>query len=47
MEACGYNGDITLYGDVSRPPIHELFTTVGSDAAVVGYAAVAVDGVSP
>jgi cobalt/nickel transport system permease protein len=45
MEARGYNGDITLYGDVSRPPIHELFIVVGSYVAVVGYAAVAVYGV--
>jgi len=45
MEARGYNGDITLYGDVSRPPIHELFMMVGTYAAVVGYAVVAVYGV--
>jgi cobalt/nickel transport system permease protein len=45
MEARGYNGDITLYGDVSRPPFHELVVVVGSYAAVVGYAAVAVYGV--
>jgi cobalt/nickel transport system permease protein len=45
MEARGYNGDITLYGDVSRPPIHELFIVVGSYVAVVGYAAVVVYGV--
>jgi cobalt/nickel transport system permease protein len=38
MEARGYSGDITLYGDVSRPPIHELFIVIGSYAAVVGYA---------
>ncbi|MEZ3117774.1 cobalt ECF transporter T component CbiQ [Halobaculum sp. MBLA0147] len=42
MEARGYDGDITLYGDVSRPPIHELLVVAGSYAAVVGYAAVAV-----
>jgi cobalt/nickel transport system permease protein len=45
MEARGYNGDITLYGDVSRPPIHELAVVAGSYVAVVGYAAVAVYGV--
>ena len=45
MEARGYNGDLTLYGDVSRPPIHELFVVVGSYVAVVGYAAMAVYGV--
>jgi cobalt/nickel transport system permease protein len=45
MEARGYNGDITLYGDVPRPPGRELFVVVGSYVAVVGYAAVAVYGV--
>ena len=45
MEARGYNGDITLYGDVSRPPVRELFVVVGSYVAVIGYAAVAVYGV--
>jgi cobalt/nickel transport system permease protein len=47
MEARGYDGDITLYGEVPRPPIHELFIVVGSYVAVVGYAAVAVYGVGP
>ena len=46
MESRGYNGDITLYGDVSRPPISELALVVGAYVAVVGYAAVAVYGVS-
>jgi cobalt/nickel transport system permease protein len=45
MEARGYNGDLTLYGDVSRPPIHELLIVAGSYVAVVGYAAVTVYGV--
>jgi cobalt/nickel transport system permease protein len=45
MEARGYNGDITLYGDVSRPPVHELFGVISSYVAIVGYAAVAVYGV--
>jgi cobalt/nickel transport system permease protein len=45
MEARGYDGDLTLYGDVSRPPVHELFVVVGSYVAVIGYAAVAVYGV--
>jgi len=45
MEARGYNGDITLYGDVSRPPIHELFIMIGSYVAVIGYAAVSIYGV--
>jgi cobalt/nickel transport system permease protein len=47
MEARGYGGDLTLYGDVSRPPAHELVVVVGSYAAVVGYVAVAVYGVGP
>jgi cobalt/nickel transport system permease protein len=45
MEARGYDGDLTLYGDVSRPPIHELLLVVGSYVAVIGYAVVAVYGV--
>jgi hypothetical protein len=40
MEARGYNGDITLYGDVSRPPIHELFFVV----FVVSFVASAATG---
>jgi cobalt/nickel transport system permease protein len=42
MEARGYDGDITLYGDVPRPPAPELAVVVGSYVLVVGYAAVAV-----
>ena len=45
MEARGYNGDITLYGDVPRPPLLELVVVVGTYVTVVGYAAVAVYGV--
>jgi cobalt/nickel transport system permease protein len=45
MEARGYDGDITLYGDVSRPPVNELSIVVASYVAVVAYAAVAVYGV--
>jgi cobalt/nickel transport system permease protein len=45
MEAHGYNGDITLYGDVPRPPIHELFLVIASYVAIVVYATVAVYGV--
>jgi cobalt/nickel transport system permease protein len=45
MEARGYNGDLTLYGDVPRPPLHELFVVIGSYVAVIGYTAVAVYGV--
>jgi len=42
MESRGYNGDLTLYGDVSRPPTYELLVVIGSYAAVVGYATVAI-----
>lgn len=38
MEARGYDGDITLYGDVSRPPLHESLVVVGAYAAVTAYA---------
>jgi len=46
MEARGYDGDITLYGDVPRPPIHEVLVVVGSYAATIGYAAVVAYGVA-
>jgi cobalt/nickel transport system permease protein len=42
MEARGYDGDITLYSSVRRPPLRELLVVVGCYAAVVGYALVAV-----
>ena len=45
MEARGYSGNITLYGDVSRPPVHELLIVAGSYSVVVGYGAIAVYGV--
>ena len=45
MEARGYDGDITLYGNVSRPPAHELALVSGMYVAVVGYSAVVVYGV--
>ena len=45
MEARGYDGDITLYGDVSRPPIGELLLVAGAYAIVVGYAVVRTVGV--
>jgi len=45
MEARGYDGNITLYGDVSRPPIHEVLVVVGSYVVVVGYAVLSMDGV--
>lgn len=46
MEARGYDGDITLYGDVPRPPIHEVLIVVGSYAVVIGYAAAVTYGVT-
>jgi cobalt/nickel transport system permease protein len=46
MEARGYDGDITLYGDVPRPPVREGFVVVGAYAVVVGYAAVVTYGVA-
>jgi len=46
MEARGYAGDITLYGEVPRPPIHEVLVVVGSYAVVIGYAAVMMDGIA-
>jgi cobalt/nickel transport system permease protein len=45
MGARGYDGDVTLYGNVRRPPLRELLVVVGCYAAVVGYALVAVYGV--
>ena len=46
MEARGYDGDITLYSDVPRPPARELVAVVACYAGVVGYA-LAVFGVVP
>lgn len=45
MEARGYDGDITVYGDVSRPPIRELVLVGVSYVAVVGYAVIVGYGV--
>jgi cobalt/nickel transport system permease protein len=45
MEARGYSGDLTVYGDVPRPPVRELLVVAGSYLAVLGYAAIAVYGV--
>jgi len=47
MEARGYSGDITLYGDVPRPPLREVVAVVACYSAVVGYALVAVYEVVP
>jgi len=46
MEARGYDGDIALYDDVSRPPARELLFVVGTYVAVVGYAAITASGVA-
>lgn len=42
MEARGYNGDITLYGDVSRPPAREIIGVGVCYISVVVYALTAV-----
>ena len=47
MEARGYDGDITLYGDVPRPPLREVVAVVGCYAAVFVYAVVVVYEVVP
>jgi cobalt/nickel transport system permease protein len=46
MEARGYDGDITLYGDVPRPPIHESLVVTGAYAVVLGYVALSTYGVA-
>ncbi|RLM57376.1 energy-coupling factor transporter transmembrane protein EcfT [Halobellus sp. Atlit-31R] len=40
MEARGYDGDLSVYGEVPRPPAREALVVVGSYAVVLGYAAV-------
>ncbi|EMA38165.1 energy-coupling factor transporter transmembrane component T family protein [Halococcus hamelinensis] len=45
MEARGYEGDITLYSDVQRPPAREVAVVVGLFALVVAYALVVSYGV--
>ena len=47
MEARGYDGDITLYGDVSRPPPREFLAVGACYAGVVVYALVVVYEVVP
>ena len=42
MEARGYDGDITLYGDVPRPPVREVVAVVACYAGVVTYTLVVV-----
>ena len=46
MEARGYDGNITLYGDVPRPPLREVLVVVGSYGVVVGYAVFVTYGVA-
>ena len=45
MAARGYEGDITLYGDVRRPPAREVAAVVGLFVLVVAYALVVTYGV--
>jgi cobalt/nickel transport system permease protein len=45
MEARGYDGTITVYGAVSRPPVHELLFVVGLYVAIGGYATLTRSGV--
>ena len=47
MEARGYDGDITLYSDVRRPPVLEAAAVVGMLAIVVAYALVVAYEVVP
>jgi cobalt/nickel transport system permease protein len=46
MEARGYDGDITLYGDVPRPPTAEVLFVVGLYAVLLGYVTVRRYGVT-
>ncbi|ERG91966.1 MAG: ABC-type cobalt transport system, permease component CbiQ related transporter [Haloquadratum walsbyi J07HQW1] len=47
MEARGYDGDITLYGDVSRPPAGEVILLGACYISVIAYALIAVYEVLP
>jgi cobalt/nickel transport system permease protein len=47
MEARGYDGDITLYGNVSRPPAREAVALGACYVGVVAYALVVVYEVVP
>lgn len=47
MEARGYDGDITLYGDVSRPPAGEVVIIGSCYSGVVIYALIVVYEVIP
>ena len=47
MEARGYDGDLTLYGDVPRPPARELLAVGTGYAGVVAYSLIVVYEVIP
>ena len=47
MEARGYDGDLTLYGDVPRPPARELLAVGTGYAGVVAYSLIVVYEVVP
>jgi cobalt/nickel transport system permease protein len=47
MEARGYDGDITLYGDVPRPPAREVVAVVACYAGIVTYTLVVAYQVIP
>jgi cobalt/nickel transport system permease protein len=47
MEARGYDGDITLYGDVPRPPAREVVAVVACYAGIVAYTLVVAYQVIP
>lgn len=46
MEARGYDGDVTPYGEIPRPPIHERLLVLMAYVAVVAYVVVGSFGVS-
>ena len=47
MKARGYDGDITVYGEVSRPPAREVLVVLAAYAGVIGYVVVVTYGVWP
>jgi cobalt/nickel transport system permease protein len=47
MEARGYDGDITLYGDVPRPPAREVVAVGACYAGIVAYTLVVAYQVIP
>jgi cobalt/nickel transport system permease protein len=46
MQVRGYQGDLTLYGDVPRPPMAELLLVVGAYGVVIAYALLSMLGVA-